>query len=172
MSETKRKTIGEMSGDTRILINYITKRMIKDGEESISYADLCSAIGGRDVQNDARGILATARKHVEDENNILIETVSTVGIKKSKQYVGVLAFATKQVRRLSGKAVRRVAHAVADKYADLSNEEKIGIGAYMSGLAAIRLCGEAKNIRKIEGRLKETSTKELPTAETLRLFEK
>ena len=170
MSETKRKTIGEMSGDTRILINYITAKLVKDGEESISYADLCSAIGGRDVQNDARGILATARKHVEDENNILIETVSTVGIKKSKQYVGVLAFATKQVRRLSGKAVRRVANAVADK--DLSNDERIGVGAYMSGLAAIRLCGEAKNIRKIEGRLKETSTKELPTAETLRLFEK
>ncbi len=167
--EAKRKTIGEMSADTRILINYITKRMIKDGETFIPYNDLNAAIGERNVQEGARGILMTARRNVEQECNIIIETVNTEGIALSTKYVGVLAFATKQARRLAARASRRVANAISDT--ELTNEERISIGAYLSGLAAIRLCGATKNIRKIEGRLKETTLAELPTAETLRLFE-
>ncbi len=170
MVEAKRKTIGEMSADTRILINYITSQMIKGDVKFLSYAALNASIGGRDVQDGARGILSTARRNVEQDNNIIIETVNTEGIALSEKYVGVLAFATKQARRLAVKASRRVANAVIG--ADLSNEERIGVGAYLSGLAAIRLCATTKNIRKIEGRLKETSLSELPTAETLRLFEK
>ncbi len=170
MTDAKRKTIGEMSADTRILINYVTKRMVKDGEMFISYAELNAAIGGRNVQAEAHGILATARQNVERDCCIVIETVRTEGITLSTKYTGVLAFAAKQARRLVTKASRRVVNAIDE--AELSNEERISIGAYLSGLAAIRLCGATKNIRKLEGRLKETTALELPTAETLRLFEK
>ncbi len=168
--EAKRKTIGEMSADTRILINYITKRIVKDGEKFISYADLNVAIGGRNVQAEARGILGTARKNIEQDCHIVIETVNTEGIALSKKYAGILAFAAKQAGRLAKKASCRVVNAIDDS--ELSNEDRVGIGAYLSGLAAIRLCGATKNIRKLESRLKQTTTLELPTAETLRLFEK
>ncbi len=170
MAEVKRKTIGELSADTRILINYVTTKMVKENEDFISYDDLNSAIGGRNVQEGARGILTTARRHVENDCNVIIETRPTEGIALSKKYVGVLACATRRAGRLAKRASRRVANAIVDT--NLTDEERIGVGAYLSGLAAIRLCGQTKNIRKIEARLKETSLTELPTAETLRLFEK
>ena len=168
--ETAKRSFGEMAGDTHILINFITMKMTKEGVDFISYADLNASIGGRNVQDGARGILATARKNVEKENQIVIETVPKQGIKKSGEYIGVLSRATKSIGRLSGRAVRRVANALTDK--ELTNTERIEIGARMSALSAIKICTKDKNTKRIEGKLRDITARELPTAETLRLFEK
>jgi hypothetical protein len=62
MAEAKRRTIGEMSTDARVLYNVIVKGFTKDGRDFLGYPELSAVIGGRDVQKEARGLLQTARR--------------------------------------------------------------------------------------------------------------
>ena len=87
-----------MSTDTRILIDILEKALIKEANRSISYAELSSAIG-RDVQGNARGLLKTARKHVEKENHIIIDTVRNEGLEVTEEYIGYLEKKTAGFRR-------------------------------------------------------------------------
>jgi len=165
--DTKRKGAIEMSTDTRILINILEKVLIKEANRSISYAELSSAIG-RDVQGNARGLLKTARKHVEKENHIIIDTVRNEGLEVSERYSGVLEKETTGIRRRSSRTRRRVLNAIIDK--ELAKEESKQIMARLSVMGVVELCTKPKLPKKLCDYMDTDGPKELPTAETLKLF--
>lgn len=168
--DTKRKTIGEMSNDTRILCNVLESRLVKNGEDLVSYADLSAAIGGRDVRREAKGLLRTARNRVQQDNNVLIEVVAGVGVKLSNAYAGTLMDATKRIVRKARRETRRVVNAMVGK--ELSNEEKIAVSTNLSVLGAVAMFGKTSSVKQIEAKVIENAAKELPTSDTLRLFTK
>jgi len=165
---TQRRTIGEMSADARILYDFITKHFVKGDSQFISYADLVAAIGGRDVQAEARGLLNTARRNVERDFNLLIETVSGEGIKKSDSVAGAVDQAIKHVGRTSRRTARRVVNAMVNR--EIDNAERVQVGVGLSLLGAMDQFSKPKSRKLLETRVKENEAKELPTAETLRLF--
>ena len=166
----KRRPQSEMCADSRILMNVMKTHFIDGKQDFVSYGELAAAIGGRNVQGAARALLRTARKHIEQDYNILTEAIAGKGIARTGAYAGVLVGATRHIGRTSRKALRRVGRAIADK--ELSNDERIAVGAHMSALGAIGLFVKPSNVKKLEGKLAELKVSELPTAETLRLFEK
>ncbi len=168
-AETKRRSINEISTDARILINVLEKRMIKEGDEFVSYEDLSKAIG-RDVRNGARGILQTARRHIQGDHGVIIRSVRGEGIKKTSDYAGVMDSTSKGISRKAKRTMKEVVNAVAGK--ELSNEQQIGVNARLSQLGAIMLFSKPKATKKLESAVTQNANNELPTAETLKLFEK
>ena len=96
--EAKRKNQFELAGDTKILINVIEKVLIKDAMEMISYSEMSAAIG-RDVQGESRGLLKTARKHVDRNNRVMTVTIRNEGIGLSVNYNGALTEASTRIRK-------------------------------------------------------------------------
>lgn len=158
-----------MSGDARILYNVLDRRLVNDGEDFIPYADLTAAVQ-RNVQTQAgRGILATARRNIEREHNILIECVRGEGLKRSEAYAGTLTATRRHVRRISRRTLRRVHNAAASN--NVSDAEQMRISVESSLLGVINLFTSKTAEHRIEKQLVASAdTKELPTMETLRLF--
>lgn len=170
MAEQKaeRRTIGEMGTDARILYNFIATRFTKDGADTIGYAELSAAIGGRNVQGRARGILNTARKNVERDHNLLIETVSKEGIRKSDALEGTLTATIHRIGRMSRRSSGRVVNACVNR--EIPNDTRVAVGVQLSLLGAIQQFTKPKAAKLIEGKVRENEAKELPTADTIRLF--
>lgn len=166
--EVRRRTIGEMSADARILYDFIIKRLLKDKVDSIGYAELSAAIGGRDVRGDAHGILATARRNVEKDHEMLIETVRGEGIRQSRAVSGVLEQTVKHIGRVSRRASSRVVNAASHQ--EMTEQERVQVGVQLSVLGVIMQCSRAKAQKVLEAKVRANQAKELPTAETLRLF--
>jgi len=167
-THTTRRTIGEMSADTRILYNVLVKEIVKDNKSFVAYDMLNAAIGGRDVQGKARGLLTTARKNAEKDHNILLEAVPGEGIKLTEAPVGLLSHNLDHIRRVSRRTTARVVNATAGR--DMSDEERTELGVHLSLLGAIQQFCKPKAAKVLEGRVKASEAKELPTVETLRLF--
>ena len=161
------RTIGEMSTDARILYNYITMRFFKDDVNEISYEDLSKAIG-RDVQHEARGLLTTARKNVECERHIYVETIRDVGIKRTLQIGGMLASTTKHIRKMSRRSTRRASNVLTHN--EFEKAEMISIFAELSRLGLMEKLSSNEATRRLEGAINAMQPAELPTTETLRLF--
>jgi len=168
MTEATRRTIGEMSTDARILYDVLVSRMVKGSEDFVPYADLTKAIGGRNVQNRARGLLCTARKNVERDYNLLLESVRSEGVKKVQVLSGVVEGTVRHIGRMSRRTVSRVVNAAADR--DMSNDERVEVGVQLSLLGAIQQFTRPKARKLLEGKVKANESKELPTADTIRLF--
>ena len=168
MTEATRRTIGEMSTDARILYDVLVSRMVKGGEDFVSYADLTKAIGGRNVQNGARGLLCTARKNIERDYNLLLESVRSEGVKKVEVLSGVVEGTVRHIGRMSRRTVSRVVNAAADR--DMSNDERVEVGVQLSLLGAIQQFTRPKARKLLEGKVKANESKELSTADTIRLF--
>ena len=161
-------TPGEMSTDTRILYNTIESRMVKGGDDFISYGDLNAAIGGRDVQHGARGILRTARKNIEKQHHLLLESVVGEGLKDSAAISGLLSRTKRHISRVSLRSTKRALNAMVDR--EMTPEEQTEVGIQISLLGAIRCFTGKKAEHVIEGKVRENQAKELPTAQTLSLF--
>lgn len=168
MEATQRRTIGEMSNDARLLYNYIVKRIIKEKVDAISYGDLSAVIGGRDVQGPARGLLQTARKNVEREYHLYLETIRGEGIKRSLQVAGLLDATGRHIGRVTRRSIRRAVDVVAHQ--KLPQSEQANIAARLSALGVIELFSRKETTRRLEGQVDAQKPSELPTAETLRLF--
>jgi len=168
MTEATRRTIGEMSTDARILYDVLVSRMVKGGEDFVPYTDLTKVIGGRNVQNGARGLLYTARKNVERDYNLLLESVRSEGVKKVQVLSGVVEGTVRHIGRMSRRTVSRVVNAAADR--DMSNDERVEVGVQLSLLGAIQQFTKPKARKLLEGKVKANESKELPTADTIRLF--
>lgn len=163
-----RRTIGEMSNDARILYNYIRTRFFKDGVDEISYAELSAAIGGKNVQTTARGLLETARKNIQREHHIYVETIRCVGIKRSLEVVGLLDSKIKHIRRTTRRTNRIAVDVVTHN--EFNKEQMINIFARLSGLGAMERMSSNESVRKLEGAVNAVQPAELPTTDTLRLF--
>jgi hypothetical protein len=166
--EKSGRAICEMHTDTRILRNLLEVALVKEGRTEVSYEELSAGIS-RNVQKEARGLLATARKHIEREHGLLLEPIFGVGLKVTNDYAGVVAKQTSHFRRISNRTIKRVLNATTGK--DLDPEQRRRMLAGVSVLGAIRLCAQPKSTKKLNEYLSATDKqKELPTAETLRLF--
>lgn len=168
--EAKRRAFNEMSADTRILINTLELKLIKEQQEFISYEELSAAIG-RDVRDGGRNLLQTARRHVESEADIMLTTVCRKGIKRSKEYAGQLRASRKHIGKVARKQEKRVMRAVAaDTTIDISTLAEIG--AERTIMEMHRLFAKDSSYKKLESSIRANQNRELPTAETLKLFSK
>lgn len=169
----QRKMMGrlEMHGDTRLLIAYLTERFVKEKADFSAYRDLSAAIGGRDVQKEARSLLASARRHLVHEHGILLVAVPKEGLRRERDVGEYLAGTKKHIGRV---ARRKLGHAAAALEGDgVTNEERIKACMEASLLGAILRFTEPKARKLIEGKIEASAPKELPTAETIRAqFEK
>jgi len=167
MAETKRRAICEMHTDTRILYNVLETKFIKDGAAEVTYDELSAAIG-RSVQVEARGLLATARKHLEREHALIIEPITGVGLKLTRDYAGVLDKKTAHIRRQSRSESRRVLNAISGK--ELDQSQQVQVAARLSALGAIQLFTKPAIPKRLTDYVAAHGSRELPTAETLKLF--
>ena len=165
--EAKRKDQFELAADTRILINVIEKGLIKEKKEMLTYAEMSAAIG-RDVQNESRGNLETARKHVAKNNRVITATIRNVGIRLTENFSGVLSFTAKKMRDCKRRDCKLVQNAIIDK--ELPPEERVELMAQFSRLECAGLFIKSKISQRLLECIKERGPKELPTAETLKLF--
>ena len=165
----KRKAINELHTDTRILMNMLTMKLVKEDADIVTYEELSKAIG-RDIRNGARGLLATARKHVEQDNGIALVVVRDAGIKKTRDYPGMMDESMTGIRRRAARMTRRILGAVASDTLDDDQQNKVS--SRLSMLGVIGLFTRRKSVNRIEAKVREIGNKELPTAETLRLFGK
>lgn len=165
--DAKRKDQFELAADTRILINAIEKALIKEERERLSYKEMSAAIG-RNVQAESRGNLKTARKHVQRDNHVIISTIRNEGICLTVNFNGVLSFTAKKMRDCKRRDCKLVQNAIVDK--ELSPEDGAELMAQFSRLECAELFTKSKIPKKLIDYIKERGAKELPTAETLKLF--
>ena len=165
-----RKPLNEMHSDTRILINVLESQMIRGDKEVVTYIELSKAIG-RDVRLNAMGLLGTARKAIERDYHVTLETIPTIGVKKTTDYPGILDHTNQHIGRQARRNINRVVNAIADGK-ELNNGQALAINSRLSLLGAIALFTKRNSIKKLETKVAENMNKELPIAETLRLFEK
>ena len=167
--ETKRKAINELHTDTRILMNLLTVKLVKENADIVKYDELSAAIA-RDVRDGARGLLGTARKHVEQDNQIALETVRSVGIKRTRDYSGMGDKTISQIRRNAARTTKRMLRASVND--TLDDEAQARVASRLSMLGLFGLFTRRVSLNRLEAKVREIGNKELPTAETLRLFEK
>lgn len=155
----------EMHADTRLLIAYLRERFVKAANDFVSYADLTAAIGGRDVQKEARGLLMTARKHLNHNDGVLLIAIHGEGLSREMK---IGAYLDHHKRRIGRQARQKAANAVAALELDgVTNEERRSACLELSMLSAIAALTQPKARKQIEGRINANNPKELPTAETL-----
>jgi hypothetical protein len=159
------KTIGETSADARFLYQEIIKVSIGD---AITYKALSGLIG-RDVQDEARGALMTARRIAERDKNIVFGVIRDVGLKRlnDAEIVSTGEDARGRIRRIARRSVARVLR--VNNYAELSQEDKVRHNAYASLFGAIEQMASPKSIAKLEQYAKDAQA-ELPIKRTLELF--
>lgn len=164
-TEVKRRRVpSELSTDTRILYNVLEKGLIKDSREIVPYSELSEAIQ-RDVQDGARGILQTARRHIQKEHRVLLEPVINVGIKKTDDCEGVIDRCLGHVNRTVRRKSKEVNNAINDMEIDSSLAAKLSI----AGLT--ELLTKRKAQKKLKAVLEERKIKEISTNEALKLFQ-
>jgi len=162
-TEAKRRGPFELSSDARILYNVLEKAFIKEGKTLVTYTELSAAIQ-RDVQKEARGLLGTARRLIENQHKVLLEAVMNTGIQKSEETEGAMDRGHAHIHRTSRKLIKRVGNAMNGKPVTAS------LGAKFSTMNAITLFSGPKAPQKLIETLEQRKLKELSTAETLRLF--
>lgn len=156
----------QISNDTRILFNVLESRIVKGGEDVIPYKDLTAAIGDRDVQTEARGILNTARKRLNREYGVLTTVVTNVGIQRTSDVSAYLASTTTKIGCMARRRTQDAVCALSSP--DVSNEQRVGAYVEMAILGGIELLTKPKAHKQIEGKIDIAAPKELPTVEALR----
>ncbi len=167
-TEVTKKSLIELSNDARILINLIESRLIKGGAERVTYAEMSAAIGGRNVQAEARHLLGTARRAIQKEHKVLIDTITNEGICVSSDYAGLVKKNRRHIRRITRRTNQVVLNAIQDKTLDDSQQLELMADLSLNE-AMLLLCGR-KAPAKLLSKIKENQNNQLPTAETIRLY--
>ncbi len=162
-----KRAFNELSTDSRILIDFIVMKLIKEKVEVVTYGELSASIN-RNVCKGAYGNLHSARHVVQQEQGVMIVTVPKVGIKLSTDFRGQIDRTVKHINKTTRRVNRTVLTALPN--AKLPRAETTAVLAGISCLGALQLLSKPSSVRKIEGKVGE-SLKELPTAETMKLFE-
>lgn len=166
---TKRTKLFEPSTDRKVLANFLKKRMVEDGAEFVSYAELSAAIGGRNVQNGARHLLLGAVADLLREHHIMAVTVRNEGIRRSQDAAGCLDQKVGHIARAARRAGRQCGHVLADE--QLNNEQRVKVLARAAQFGALsHFCGNRAQ-KQIEGMIDQKTPKEvalLPTIDAIR----
>jgi len=148
----------QLSADARTLASVL--RDASPGD-TVTYERLSASIG-RDVQEDARGALQTARRLVLNEHRIVFDAVRGEGLMrlKDKQIVGLSDKARDHIRRTSRKTAKAL---VCVDYDALSPEDQVKHNTGLSMLGVIAELSTSRSVAKLESKVKEAG-KELPLA--------
>ena len=158
-------TTFELSVDTEELIR--TLEQVLPGEV-ITYNQLSEAIG-RNVQKEAYGLLATARKHLLD-SGVAFETIPKVGLKHQERLVvmrGVMTETSKKVRSVVRREQRKLISVIPDEeYKKLSKEDQTTYNTARAMLGTLKELVKDKSVGKVE-KATEEAQKALPLTQTL-----
>lgn len=160
--------IFEMSGDAKILANHIVKRLITDKAECLTYDEMSTVISQNILEH--RSVMYSAKKHVEQHHKVLIDTVKKVGIKLTADYVGASSNIISRIGRMSRKTCSRINKAMSGDH-NIPDDQLIAVNARLSLLGVINMSVKPSLVKRIEGRV-STTLNQLPTMETLKMFEK
>jgi len=154
----------QLSADARFLYQHL--KTIRVGSV-VSYADL-SAVIGRDVAGDSTALQRAIRICLR-EDNIVFANIRGEGYKRlnDAEIVDTGADTIARIRRTSKRGVQKML--AVQKFDDLPNDKKLQHSARVSVLASLVDATTSKQMKKVEGAIGEAA-KQLPVAETLRLF--
>lgn len=148
-------TLPEMSVDARTLMERLSRVDVGD---LVTYDEL-SALIGRNVTQDARHLLRSARARLEKEEHVVFAPVIAVGVRRLDD-VGVVATgeqALSHVRRTSHRAARRQSFVDLGK---LDESQKKKALLYQSMFGMIAHMTRARTVRAVEAKIVAA----LPTA--------
>ena len=164
-----KRAINEMHNDTRILINYLKKRLIDEKADDVSYKELTESIGGRDVRRDGVShLLRTARKRLEKDYGVLVVTVFGYGLKLSNECGAEASRQIRLIHKRSSKQQKRILNAFQES--DVDNDEKVSVFTGIAVLGTLNFMTGKRKIERLMTRIQEKGS-ELSTTETLKLFE-
>lgn len=161
-----KKSIQELSIDSRVLYDRLIK--MSYDQNFISYKDL-SKIIGRNIQDEARGNLATARRMALREDGMVFGVVRNKGLKllNDIETVNTGEDTLHRISRISRKGAKQVI-SISD-FDGLPNDIKSKHNAILSVLGAFRAITKPKAIKRLEAKI-GIVRKQLPVAKTLRVF--
>lgn len=140
------KAIPELGIDTQTLERALLALQIG---EVISYADLSASIG-RDVQREAHGNLATARKRLLRSHRMVFGAVINIGIKRLSDEGKIAAAHGHLKRGRTQFKMVRASVASVDDFSALPNRLKIEHNVMAAQAGAILSMTSSKNTRKLE----------------------
>lgn len=166
MSETtERKGIAELSIDTRLLANHLSKANPGD---VLTYDDLSKVIG-RDVRGkQGYQRLQSARRVVRRENDMIFATIAKVGLRCCDD-AGKVRIANGYIDRVHSAAKKGINVVSAINYDKLENNDRIALNATASHLGVLHQITTAKAQKKLTQAVTEVNDK-LPLAKTLEQF--
>lgn len=158
------KLVFQMSADARLLMQYLEQQPVGT---FTSYETLTAVIS-RPIQKH-RGALQTALRRLLRDKDMVFGCVHGSGIKRlsDTEIAATGNQATERIRRMSARAVEKMLKADFDA---LNYDEKKRYTAQVSTMAAISQMTKPKNLTKLAN--DAPAKKELPIAETLRMFAK
>ncbi|RKY07278.1 MAG: hypothetical protein DRP56_05985 [Planctomycetota bacterium] len=159
------KTISELSVDTRIIYDHLSK--MKKGD-FVEYETLTNLIS-KDVQGSGRGNMATARKMALRNDGLVFDAVTNKGLKCLTDEENVNSTgesALDRIRRTARRSAKRLV--TIDDFSKLSPVGKIKHNAHLAILGAIGNASKKKTIKKIEAKTEESG--KISAEETIGLF--
>jgi hypothetical protein len=165
-SDQSDRSLFQCSIETKWLID--RGRRLQVGEV-VTYEELSKLIG-IDVREEGRGALRSARNILLRDEQIVLDSVPNVGLKRSSdsEIVQSAGAVFSKLRRGAQRGVQRLT-AVAD-FDRLSDADKLAHNASVSALAVIKLMGKPKSVERIAASVNTANTGSLPIARTLELF--
>jgi hypothetical protein len=155
------KTIPEMSVDTRLIYQHLSKMKVGD---TASYSDLGQLIG-RDVQNGARSNLQSAIRACLNDG-LVFGTIRTQGVKRlaDDEMIAIGESALGSIRRKARRSARAMLQA---DLAKLPVAQRTRHAAVQSALGVVSMFSKEKSIARIASK---NDGAELPIAKTLEMF--
>ena len=158
------KSIQEMSVDTRILMDHLKEVGVG---ETIAYTTLTRAIR-RDVTKEAYGNLATARKALLREHQMVFGVVRGVGLKRlnDSEIATSGDYYRQAIHRKSQAGIKALS--CVQEFTKLGQDEQIKHNASMSYLGAVYVATKPSMVKKLETKIGDTGGK-LCLADTLEI---
>jgi hypothetical protein len=142
-----KQTIQELHADSITLYNKLLKVTVE--KPLITYKELNEAIIGN-TQQGARGRLATARRMMQREHNILFDTVIGLGLKRMTDH-DVISSKDKhyqKIRRTTNRSIRDLT--TLQDFDSLSNKERTTHLATLSGFKVLQHFIKPKQVKLLE----------------------
>ena len=160
-----KKTIPELSIDSRTIYDRLAKIEI---DEFIEYSEL-SGLVGRDVQQEARGNLTTARNIARRTKGAVFGVVMNEGLKrlKDEEIVGIGMKSVRSIGRASRRAIKKLI-CVKD-FNGMSTDVQTKHNTMLSILGVMNVMARPKKIEAIEGKI-ATTQKRLSIGKTMEFF--
>lgn len=160
------KVIPQLSVDARMVFE---KMIAVSVGETITYAEMTKIVG-RDTQNGARGVIATARRKAMNEHRMVFAPIRNVGFKRlnDTEIVDTAEHDMNRVRHAARRAGKRITMVDFDR---LPNDRKIRHNTYMSMFGALHAMTTQGSVKALEKEVTKSHAA-LPLAKTLEVFQK